>query len=165
MMARIPDVMRQPPSEELRRAFWLLGDWETSGHVYAQGSQPEFDGRHSSIIRCSLTLNGHALKFTAQGGEEQSDMVGYLYVDPYDGAWVDIEFEPNVAHHVGRTAGWNGDVLEFEGPVRIFDDVAVWRHRLVRVSDDEWRWENDEQLPDGTWRKIDYHWYRRVPGT
>ncbi|MCA1648240.1 MAG: hypothetical protein LC797_23210 [Chloroflexi bacterium] len=163
MMPRVPDLLQQPPSKELSRAFWLIGDWETGGHVYAQGSQPEFDGSHSEVIRCSLVLNGHALRFSSPVGEETCSKVSYLYVDPYDHTWMNIDIEPNVVYQIQRAPGWNGDLLEFEGLVRIFDDVAVWRHRLVRLPGDEWRWENDEQMPDGTWRQIDYHWYRRVP--
>lgn len=162
MMPRIPDLVGQPPSKELARAFWLIGDWETSGHVYAQGSQAEYSGGRTEIIRCSLVLDGHALRFCSPAGEETAKKVSYLCVDPYDHTWVSIDIEPNVVYQIDRAPGWKGDALEFEGRVRIFGDVAMWRHRLVRLSADEWRWENDEQTADGTWLQIDYHWYRRV---
>jgi hypothetical protein len=151
----------QPPSPELDQAKWLLGDWDTAGHVYPVGEVPELDGGVTRV-RCSLTLSGHALKFAGTEGEETGRGVEYLSVNPYDGAWQLITFEPNVVCDVQRTPGWRDGVLEFEGPIQIFNDIAVWRHRLVKASDDEWRWENDEQQADGSWRAIDYHWYRRV---
>jgi hypothetical protein len=40
--------------------------------------------------------------------------------------------------------------------------VSTWRKTLVRVSEDEHRWENDELRPDGSWLPIDQHWFRRV---
>jgi hypothetical protein len=156
--------LSQQPSPDLSSADWLLGDWVTGAHIYTVGDVEERDSADTKHVRWSKVMDGHALKLGHPDGDEHARAIQYLYVDPYDDAWVIIDFEPNVVHVVQRASGWRGGVLEFEGQVRIFDDVANWRHRIRRISDDEWRWENDEQQEDGTWLPIDYHWYRRIAG-
>lgn len=157
-----PGWFRQTPAPELAEADWMIGDWETGAHIYAAGTVEARDSARTQRMRCSRILNGHVLKFGSPDGDEHGEELHFMLVDPYDKAWVVVDLEPNVVHAVQRTAAWRGDVLEFEGPVRIFDDVATWRHRIRKIDNDEWRWENDELQDDGTWRPIDYHWYRRI---
>jgi hypothetical protein len=162
VLPEAPALARRPPGPELlAEAGWLVGDWLTDAHVYATETTPALDGAVQTM-RCRVAFGGHALQMVVGEGEGDATGVGYLYHDPYDGHWVLIEFEPNIVHHVMRAPGWVDGCLTFEGRIRIFDDEAYWRHRLRRISADEWRWENDEQQADGAWRPIDYHHYRRA---
>jgi hypothetical protein len=159
----IRELSQRPPSAELEKAAFLIGDWETGGEVYATATTPGFRGRSPFPVRWTRTLRGHSLKCTETAGEEDGGSVSYLHFDPDLELWVSLYLEPNVASVRLISRGWAGDRLVFEpAEVSIVGDVATWRKTLVRVSEDEHRWENDELRPDGSWLPIDQHWFRRV---
>ena len=153
-----------PPPAELELARWLVGTWSTGGTAFATPTTPERRVEHPEArLRCRFVLGGHWLQFEGEWGRPRRfHFVQYLGYDPHAGQWVLIGIEHPSGWSVRMAPGWADNHLQFEGRWDIAGETVELRHRLVKLSDDAWKWENDEKQADGSWLPIDEHRYTRV---
>lgn len=154
----------QPPPVELEQVRWLVGTWSTGGTAYATPTTPERRTKHPDTrLPCRFVLGGRWLLFEGEWGRPRRfHCVQYLTYDQNAGHWVLVFIEHPTGCSARTAPGWVGNQLTFEGMWEIVDETVEMRHRLVKLSDDAWKWENDEKQADGTRLPIDEHRYTRV---
>jgi hypothetical protein len=154
----------QPPPAELEQVRWLVGTWSTGGTAFATPTTPERRVEHPDArLPCRFVLGDRWLLFEGEWGRPRRfHLVQYLTFDPRPGHWVLVFIEHPTGCSIRTAPGWTDNQLVFEGVWDIVGETVEMRHRLVKQSDDAWKWENDEMQADGKWLPIDEHRYTRV---
>jgi hypothetical protein len=162
----IAALMGRDVPVEMEQVQWLVGTWSTGITSYATPTRPERTNEHPEArFRWSSAFGGHWLLFEGEyrpANRFLFSYVRYLAYDPCSRQWVKMTIEHPAGWSVTTAPGWIGNQLIFEGTAQILGELVELRHRLVKLSDDAWKWESDEKQADGAWLPIDEHRYTRV---
>ncbi len=158
-------LQRDVPAE-MEQVQWLIGTWSTGGTVYATPTSPERSSEHPEArFRWSPAFGGHWLQ--REGGVRWSEgnqfnYANFLSYDPCFRLWVHMVIEHPSSWSVMTAPGWTGNQLVFEGTAQILGETIELRKRMIKLSDDAFKMQNEEHQADGAWLPIDEHRYTRV---
>ena len=151
------ELVKTPPAAELAQLDWMIGAWSQSVRVFRTSTTDERYQPTMSALRCRWSHNGHWLVM------EEGEVIGtYLTYDPIECCWVLVMIGGNAFRNVSTTPDWQEGQLIFETVLRLIDEPFDCRHRLVKLSEHHWKWQNDERLPDGQWFLVDEHEFHRM---
>jgi hypothetical protein len=82
--------------------------------------------------------------------------------DPFSRQWIYLLYEG--AYGLLRSPGWDGNRIVFSGLMTMIGLQCSWRLTWTKVSDDQFGFINEENLPDGPWGYVDEWEFHRVKG-
>jgi len=132
---------------EMEKFRWIEGEWNTENRVPATRLSPAYSDFSRGTYRICERNNWICL--VDRNGLERR----HITFDPFSGQWIYVLLEG--AYGIMRSPGWDGNHIAFEGLVTMIGVECVMRQAWTKASDDEFRFVNEEKLPDGTWGYVD----------
>lgn len=147
------------PSPELRRAAWLVGRWNVTARVFAEGAAPsESDHGQSTVAEI---LGGTWLEIRDSYDGQLQDL-GFLTYNVATNEWIAIGVDQSGNAVTSKAKAWDGNRLALVAEnAEILGERVVLRQTLEKHSDREYRILNEERLPSGEWAVIDEYVYRK----
>ena len=133
---------------------WIAGEWNYENVVPSTRLSPAYtDVGSASFALCD---SGAWVCALAPGGVEHRNIT----FDPFSKQWIYVLTRGS--YGVLRSAqGWSRDQIVFNGFMTMLGVNCEWRMSWTRISDDEFKFVNEEQGPDGSWNYIDEWRFRR----
>ena len=154
------ELVKTPPAAELAQLDWMIGAWSQSVRVFRTPTTDERNQPTLPAWRCRWSHGGHWLAM--EEGSASAETHTYLTYDPIERCWVNVMIGGHAFRNVSTTPDWQEGQLIFETVLRLIDERFDCRHRLVKLSENHWKWQNDERLPDGRWFLVDEHEFHRM---
>jgi hypothetical protein len=133
---------------------WLAGDWVTLNRVPETPANPAYDDPGTATLKPGE--GGSWICGVGPDGRERP----FITYDPLSKQWIYVLTRG--AFGILRSPGWRGNQIVFEGRMTMIGVDCELRQTWTKVSDDEYRFINEELLPDGSWGYVDAWEYRRA---
>ena len=140
-------------TNKLREMDWLAGDWISENRVPAATLNPAYVEPGATTMR--FCEKGAWLCRVRPDGRE----LPFVTYDPFSKQWMYILAEG--AFGILRSPGWVGNRIVFEGYMTMIGVDCQMRQTWTKANNDEYRFINEERLPDGSWAYIDEWELRR----
>lgn len=138
-------------ARRIEEFVWLLGDWNVTITVFANGTGPE----NTSQDKATFRKFGDSLI----ADDKLTMIVGY---DAFAGRWVFAGFELPAVPFMHDYADWDGKRTRIEIPARIAGEDFRLRQTFTRIGPDEFELFNEQRLADGQFHAVDRYVYRRA---
>ena len=144
------------PAAEMQEVGWMIGTWDVFAIVEGGDAPAE---RGTSIV--SPLFEGTWLEIRDSYPTGTQD-IGYLGYNPAQRRWISVALDSLANANRTYAEGWDRGHATFEGDVVIVGVPAHLRQTIERRSSDEYVVTNEE-LVDGSWRRLDRYRYVRRP--
>jgi hypothetical protein len=138
--------------QELEKFRWIEGEWNMANQVPATRMNLAYTDIGSATYKL---CEKNAWVCLERGGVEHR----HITFDPFSRQWIYVLLEG--AYGIMRSPGWIDGRIVFEGHVTMIGVECELRQTWTKVSDDEFRFVNEERLPDGAWGCVDEWEFRR----
>jgi len=138
---------------EMSKMLWLAGEWNAENTVPASAYNPAYTDLQ--VYKYVVGEQGTWICGIARDGREKP----FITFDPFSEQWMYVLAEG--AYGVLRSKGWDGNRIVFTGHMTMIGVDCELRQSWEKVSDDEFRFVNEERLPDGSWGYADAWRYTR----
>ena len=138
---------------ELEKFRWISGDWSYENLVPATSLSPAYIDAGEQ--RFSICENSWMCAVLPDGRQQQQ-----ITFDPFSGQW--IYALTRGSYGILRSPeGWVGNQIVFTGLMTMIGIDCDWRMTWTKVSEDEFKFVNEERGEDG-WAYVDQWRYRRA---
>lgn len=144
------------PSPQMAEIAWMKGEWVVESVVTAgSGTAPE---RGTSSVSPALDGIWLEVRDNYPSGTRDLNYIGYSA-----GArrWLTIAIDGFGNANVASSEGWHGNRIIFEGDFVVLGEKAHLRQTMTKLGLDLYQIDNDELLPDGSWKHLDSYRYTR----
>ena len=84
----------------------------------------------------------------------------HITFDPFSQQWIYVLIRGS--YGILRSAeGWTDDRIVFSGSMTMIGINCEWRMTWTKISDNEFKFVNEEQTADGSWAYIDEWQFKR----
>jgi hypothetical protein len=151
------DVVSHLPAlraSEMEKFRWLVGEWNHENRVPATRVSPAYTDAGSS--RMTLCEKDAWICIAGADGRETPQIT----FDPFSKQWIYVLIRG--AYGILRSSqGWVGEQIVFSGLMTMIGINCEWRMTWTKMGDDQFRFINEEQSPDGSWEYIDEWQFKR----
>jgi hypothetical protein len=147
------------PSPELRSAAWLVGRWNVTARVFADGAEPKEADHGQSTVEEILGGTWLQIRDTYEG---QPEDLGFLTFNVATKNWIAIGIDKSGNAVTSKAKAWDGNRLALLAEdADILGEHVALRQTLEKHSDREYTILNEERLSNGEWAVIDEYVYRK----
>jgi len=136
---------------------WLAGVWSAENKVPATKRNPAYVDRLTYTYQ--VCENGSWICLVDGRGKERP----HITYDPFSNKWIYVLAEG--AFGILRSSGWTASSIEFTGPMLMLGAERDVRQVWHKVSDEEFRFVNEERTASGEWVLTDEWTMRKKPRT
>ena len=138
---------------ELQKFRWIAGEWTAINNVPATRANPAYADLSSTTFK--LCEKDAWICLVGRDGRERP----HITFDPFSRQWMYVLAEG--AYGILRSPGWDDNQIVFTGPMMMIGVDCELRQSWTKISDNEFRFVNEEKLSDGSWGYVDEWQFQR----
>jgi hypothetical protein len=135
---------------------WIVGEWNYENLVPRTRLSPAYTDIGTQ--RFAVLEDGWVCVVSPDGMQHRC-----LTFDPFSRQWIYILTRGSFGM-LRSKAGWAGGQITFSGLMTMIGVECEWRMTWTKISDEEFRFVNEEKTAAGYWGYIDEWHFRRSPG-